>query len=97
MCFDSYHSTEMKVNLNKAGVRGLVTLDRATPKIPFVAPKHFKPHSVSCRTEVNVKLPGLDTMTPEDLKKTIDGLITDPATASAVESKKVKLGMSTDE
>ena len=31
------------------------------------------------------------------MKKTIDTVITDPATASAVESKTIKLGMSTDE
>ena len=49
------------------------------------------------RAELNVKLPGLDTMTPEDVKKTIDTVITDPATASAVESKTIKLGMSPDE
>ena len=36
-------------------------------------------------------------MTPEDMKKTIDTIITDPATASTVESKTIKLGMSPDE
>ncbi len=49
------------------------------------------------RAELNIKLPSLDTMTPEDMKKTIDTILTDPATASAVESKTIKLGMSTDE
>jgi hypothetical protein len=49
------------------------------------------------RAELNVKLPGLDSMTPDDVKKSIDAVITDAATASAVESKTVKLGMSTDE
>ncbi len=49
------------------------------------------------RAELNVKLPGLDEMTPEDVKKTIDTVITDPATVSAVESKTIKLGMSLDE
>ena len=49
------------------------------------------------RAELNVKLPGLDTMTPEDMRNTIDTVLTDPATASAVESKTVKLGMSTEE
>ena len=49
------------------------------------------------RAELNVKLPGLDTMTPEDMKKTIDTVLTDPATASAVESKTIKLGMSPDQ
>ena len=49
------------------------------------------------RAELNIKLPGLDTMTPEDMKKTIDTVLTDPATASAVESKTIKLGMSPDE
>jgi hypothetical protein len=36
-------------------------------------------------------------MTPEDLKKAIDTVIADPAVASAVQSKTVKLGMGTDE
>jgi hypothetical protein len=49
------------------------------------------------RAELNVKLPGLDTMTPEDVKKAIDTVIADPAVASAVQSKTVKLGMSPDE
>ena len=49
------------------------------------------------RAELNVKLPGLDTMTPDDVKKVIDTVLTDPATASAVETKTVKLGMSPDE
>jgi hypothetical protein len=49
------------------------------------------------RAELNVKLPGLQNMTPEDIKKTIDTVITDPATASAVESKTIKLGMSPEE
>ena len=49
------------------------------------------------RAELNVKLPGLDTMTPADVKKAIDTVIADPAGASAVQSKTVKLGMSADE
>lgn len=49
------------------------------------------------RAELNIKLPDLDSMTPEDVKKTIDTVLTDPATASAVESKTIKLGMSTEE
>jgi hypothetical protein len=49
------------------------------------------------RAEVNVKLPGLDHMTADDVKKTIDTIVTDPVTASAVQSKTVKLGMTTDE
>lgn len=49
------------------------------------------------RAELNVKLPGLDTMSPDDVKKTIDTVIADPATASAVESKTIKIGMSPDE
>ena len=36
-------------------------------------------------------------MTPDDVKKAIDTVVTDPATASAVESKTIKLGMSPDE
>ncbi|MBB5060232.1 hypothetical protein HDF16_004968 [Granulicella aggregans] len=53
--------------------------------------------STRYRAELNVKLPGLDIMTPEDVKKTIDTVIADPAVASAVESKTVKLGMTPDE
>jgi hypothetical protein len=53
--------------------------------------------STRYRAELNVKLPGLDTMTPHDVKKTIDTVIADPAVASAVESKTVKLGMNPDE
>ena len=49
------------------------------------------------RAELNVKLPGLDSMTPDDVKKAIDTIVTDPATASAVESKTIKLGMSPDD
>jgi hypothetical protein len=49
------------------------------------------------RAELNVKLPGLDSMTPEDVKKTIDTAISDSATTSAVESKTIKIGMSPDE
>jgi hypothetical protein len=49
------------------------------------------------RAELNVKLPSLDTMTPEDVKKAIDTVIADPAVTSAVQSKTVKLGMSPDE
>jgi hypothetical protein len=49
------------------------------------------------RAEVNVKLPGLDSMTPDEVKKTIDVVITDPATASAVESKTVRLGMNPED
>ena len=36
-------------------------------------------------------------MMPENMKKVIDTVLTDPATASAVESKTIKLGMSPDE
>ena len=49
------------------------------------------------RAELNVRLPGLDSMSPDDVKKTIDTVIADPAIASAVESKTIKLGMSPDE
>jgi hypothetical protein len=49
------------------------------------------------RAELNFKLPGLDSMTADDVKKAIDTVVADPATVSAVESKTVKLGMSTDE
>jgi len=53
--------------------------------------------STRYRAELNVKLPGLDNMSPDDVKKTIDTVIADPALASAVESKTVKLGMTPDE
>src|SRR6202789_4495202 len=49
------------------------------------------------RSELNIKLPGLDTMTPDDVKKSIEAVVADPAVASAVQSKTVKLGMSPDE
>ena len=49
------------------------------------------------RAELNVKLPGLDTMTPDDVKKSIETVVADPAVASAVQSKTVKLGMSPEE
>jgi hypothetical protein len=49
------------------------------------------------RAELNVKLPGLDSMTADDVKKTIDTVVADPTVASAVESKTIKLGMTTDE
>src|SRR5580698_4518534 len=49
------------------------------------------------RAELNVKLPSLDTMTPEDVKKAIDTVIADPGVTSAVQSKTVKLGMSPEE
>ena len=49
------------------------------------------------RAEVNFHIPGLDTMKAEDVKKTIDAVMADAATANAVESKEIKLGMSTDE
>ena len=53
--------------------------------------------STRYRAELNVKLPGLDTMTPDDVKKTIDAVVADPAVASAVVSKTVKLGMTPNE
>ena len=49
------------------------------------------------RAELNVKLPSLDTMTPDDVKKSIETVVADPAAVSAVQSKTVKLGMSPDE
>jgi hypothetical protein len=36
-------------------------------------------------------------MTPDDVKKSIETVVADPAVASAVQSKTVKLGMSPDE
>jgi hypothetical protein len=49
------------------------------------------------RSELNVKLPGLDTMTPDDVKKSIETVVADPVAVSAVQSKTVKLGMSPGE
>jgi hypothetical protein len=49
------------------------------------------------RAEVNFRIPNLDSMKPEEVKKTIDAVIADSATANAVESKTIKIGMSTDE
>jgi hypothetical protein len=49
------------------------------------------------RAELNGNLPGLDTMAPDDGKKSIATVVADPAVASAVESKTVKVGMSPDE
>ena len=46
---------------------------------------------------MNVKLPGLDSMTPDDVKKSIEAVVADPAVASAAQSKIVKLGMSPEE
>jgi hypothetical protein len=49
------------------------------------------------RAELNVKVPGLDTLTADDVKKAIDKVVADPATVSAAPRKTVKLGMSADE
>ena len=49
------------------------------------------------RAELNFKFPGLDNMTPDDVKKTIKTVVTGPDAASSVESKTIKLGMSPDE
>ena len=52
--------------------------------------------STRYRAELNVKLPSLDIMTLDEVKKTIDtviAVIADPAAASAVENKTVKLVM----
>jgi hypothetical protein len=54
-------------------------------------------HGTRYRAELNVKLPGLDTMTPDDVKKSIETVVADAAVASAVQSKTVKLGMSPEE
>ena len=49
------------------------------------------------RSELNFPVPNLDSMQPDAVKKLIDAVIADPATANAVESKTIKLGMSPDE
>jgi hypothetical protein len=73
--------------------RGAVQLELLTVDVTTLADGQ----GTRYRAELNVKLPGLDTMTPEDVKKAIDTVIADPAVASAVQSKTVKLGMSPDE
>ena len=47
--------------------------------------------------ELNFKLPGADAMSADDIKEAIDPIVADPATASAVQSKTIKLGMGQDE
>jgi hypothetical protein len=49
------------------------------------------------RAELNVKVPGLDTLTADDVRKAIDKVVADPSTVSAAQSKTVKLGMSADD
>lgn len=49
------------------------------------------------RAELNIKLPGLDTVTPDDVKTSIETVVADPAAAAATQSKTVKLSMSPDE
>jgi hypothetical protein len=46
---------------------------------------------------VNVKLPGLDTITEDDLKKMIDIVVAAPAVTSEVESRTVKIGINSNE
>ena len=53
--------------------------------------------STRYRAELNVKLPGIDTMTPEDVKKAIEPGIANHAIASVVESKTIETGMSPEE
>jgi hypothetical protein len=49
------------------------------------------------RAELVFHIPSLDAMTPAEVKKSIDAIVADSATANAVESKTIKIGMSTDE
>ncbi|AXC12040.1 hypothetical protein ACPOL_2727 [Acidisarcina polymorpha] len=49
------------------------------------------------RAELNVKLPGLESLSADDVKKAIDTVVANPATVSTAQSKTVKLGMTTDE
>ena len=51
------------------------------------------------RSEVVFRFPkgALETMKPEDVKKTIDPVIADAAIANTVESKTIKIGMGTDQ
>jgi hypothetical protein len=50
--------------------------------------------STRYRSEVVFRIPNLPSLTPDEVKKTIDGAIADAATANAVESKTIKIGMS---
>jgi hypothetical protein len=49
------------------------------------------------RAELNIKLPGVETMTPDDVKRSIETVVADPRVASAVQSKTIKVGMGQDE
>lgn len=49
------------------------------------------------RAEVNIHVPDLESKSAADVKKAIDTVMADAATANAVESKTIKLGMSPDE
>ncbi len=49
------------------------------------------------RAEVNIHVPDLESKSAADVKKTVDATIADEATANAVESKTIKLGMTPDE
>ncbi len=49
------------------------------------------------RAEVNIHVPDLESKSAADVKKTVDATIADAATANAVESKTIKLGMTPDE
>ncbi|AXC16415.1 hypothetical protein ACPOL_7225 (plasmid) [Acidisarcina polymorpha] len=49
------------------------------------------------RAEVTFHIPNLDTLKADEVQKTIDAVIADSATANAVESKTIKVGMSTEE
>ena len=49
------------------------------------------------RAEVNFHVPDLETKSAAEVKKIIDTTIADAATANAVESKTIKLGMTPDE
>ena len=49
------------------------------------------------RSELNFRISNLDNLSPDEVKKIIDGVIADSATTNAVQSKTIKLGMTVDE
>lgn len=47
--------------------------------------------------EVNIKIPNMDSMKPEDVKKIIDVSLAEASIANATQSKTIKIGMGPDE
>ena len=53
-------------------------------------------NSTRYRSELVFHIPGLDTMSEENIYKAIDEVMADAATANAVQTKSIALGMSPD-